>query len=262
MTEAKIPSDAQVLVIAGPMQSFQDSEIKILQKYLENGGGLLLALEAKYTGLNSFLKQFGLSPNENYIFNVFDTPMGQIVNAQSATVAVNYSGMNEITKSFGANQMTVFRQPTALNVAQPPAGMTTEVIVKTPDNSVALKSLDSSDYLGKPQSYNLGVEVKGKLNKEEKNDFHLVVFSDTDFMSNALLYQNLNRDLILNTISYLAQEKDLISISPKEAQVTKLLLSPPEFNQFFKFVILGVIIPLPLLFMIASLLVWLRRRHA
>lgn len=260
--DGKIPDGAEVLVIAGPTQNFQDFEIKMLDKYLENGGALLLALQAKYRGMDSFLKHFGLVLNDNYIFNVFDSPMGQVVNAQSATVAVNYSGSSEITKSFGENQMTVFKQPTAINVLLTPPDMTTEVLVKTPQNTVALKNLDSSDYEGKPQSYDLAVEVKGKFLKDSKKDFHLVVFSDVDFMSNILLYQNLNRDLVLNTISYLAQEKDLISISPKETQVTKLLLSPPEFNQFFKFVILGIIIPIPLMFMIASILVWLRRRHA
>lgn len=260
--EGKIPPGAEVLIIAGPTQNFQDFEIKLIKKFLENGGALLLAVEAKFQGLDHFIKDFGLSFNGNYIFNVFDTPMGQVVNAQSATVAVNYSASSEITKAFTANQMTVFKQPTAINILSTPTDMQTEVLVKTPDNSVALQKLDSADYIGKPQTYNLAVEVKGKLSPEQKKDFRLIVFSDVDFMSNVLLYQNLNRDLILNTISYLAQEKDLISISPKETQVTKILLSPPEFNQFFRFVIFGIIIPIPLLFMMASLIVWFRRRHA
>lgn len=262
ISQGQVPLDTEVLIIAGPTQAFQEQEIKMLEKYLQNGGSLLLALKGSYKGLDKFIAKFGLELDGNYIFNVFNTPMGQVVNSQSPTVAISYSGSSEITKSFGANEMTIYRQPTALKVGAAPEGMRSEIIVQTPETTVALKSLDSTDYVGKPQVYSLGVEVKGKFSTESTKDFELVVFSDVDFMSNILLYQNLNRDLALNAVSSLAKELDLVSVTPKEALTTKLLLSPPEFEQFFRFVIIGVLIPIPLFFMITSFLVWLRRRHA
>ncbi len=260
--EANLPIDNAVAVILGPVQNFQNFEVKALESYLEKGGSLFIALENRNSaGLQSILNSVGLQLEKFYVFNVYNTAMGQVVNAQSPTVAVNYSLQSPITKIFGANQMTVFSQPNALSITKTPETMKAEVLVMTPANSVALKELDSKDYFGQPQAFNLGIEIRGKYNKSEK-EFRLIVFSDVDFLSNLLLYQNLNRDLALNSVAELAKETDLISVSPKEPGITKLLLSPPEFNQFFKFMVLGLFLPLPLLFMLASLGLWMKRRHA
>jgi len=260
--QADIPSDASALVILGPQQNFQSSEIKALESYLEKGGAVLLALDDRGAGgLQPILSAVGLELENFYVFNVYNTPMGQVVNAQSPTVAVNYSTTNSITRVFGPKEMTVFSQPHALKVTKTPENIKAEVIVRTPDNSVALKELDSQDYMGQPQSYNLGVNVTGKFGKSDK-EFNLIVFSDVDFLSNILLYQNLNRDLALNSVAALVKENDLISIAARETGPTKILVAPPEFNQFFKFVVAGIFFPIPVMLMIISLVLWLRRRHA
>lgn len=262
-TNPQIPEDMDTLVIAAPTQAFQDHEIKALELYLNQGGSLMLALDdRRSTGLEKILGHVGLQLEKFYVFNVFNSPMGQVVNAQSPTVAAQYSQSSEITKMFTASQMTVFRQPHALTVTNTPATIHIESIAKTPENSVALKELDSVDYQGKPQPFNIAVELKGKYTATTEKDFSMVVFADTDFMSNILLYQNLNRDLALNTVASLAKEVDLISVSPKEAQATKILLSPPEFSQFFTFAIFGLFLPLPLLLLITSSVLWFKRRHA
>lgn len=261
-TVAEIPEDAQALAILGPTQSFQTSEVKALENYLEKGGALYLALEKGNTaGLEKLMGTLGIELEKFYVFNVYTTPMGQVVNAQSPTVAVNYSLTHPATKVFAANQMTVFSQPNAIKLTPPKADVQSEVLVMTPPNSVALKDLDSQDYMGEPKSFNLAVELKGKIGKSEK-EFTVIAFSDVDFMSNLLLYQNLNRDLALNSIAALVKENDLIAISPKEPLATKILLSPPEMSQFMKFVIIGIFLPIPLVFMVLSIVLWYRRRHA
>lgn len=262
-TNPQIPEDADTLIIAAPTQSFQDHEIKAIEIYLTQGGSLLLAMDDRnQTGLQKILSRVGLEYEKFYVFNVFNSPMGQVVNSQSPTVAAEYSTASEITRMFPKAQMTVFRQPHNLKIVNTPPAIHAEVIARTPESSVALKELDSSDYLGKPQSFNMAVELKGKYTASAEKEFSLVVFADTDFMSNILLYQNLNRDLALNSVASLAKEIDLISVSPKEAQATKVLLSPPEFSQFFKFAIFGLFLPLPLLLLITSSVLWFKRRHA
>lgn len=261
INQPDIPDDANAIVILGPQQPFQSLEIQAIEHYLEKGGSVLLALDDKPVGLQSLLSNLGLELESFYVFNVYNTPMGQVVNAQSPTVAVNYSATSPITKVFGPKEMTVFRQPHAIKITTTPETMKAEVIVRTPDNSVALKELNSQDYSGEPQSFNLAVQIQGKYGKGEK-EFNMVVFSDADFLSNILLYQNLNRDLALNSVAALVKEADLISVSAKEPGPTKILVSPPEFNQFFKFVVAGVFFPIPVALMVVSIVLWLRRRHA
>jgi ABC-type uncharacterized transport system involved in gliding motility auxiliary subunit len=257
-----IPPDATTIIIAAPTQQLQLSEIISIEDFLNNGGSLLLMLDEKETyGLGNILKKMGLELEPHYIYNVFNSPMGKVVNAQAATVAVEYSTSDEITKVFTNNQMTVFRNPHSLKLLNNSTKVKTEVLVRTPESSVALTELDSKDYSGEPRSFTLGASVKGKMNASGK-EFAAVVFTDADFVSNILLYQNLNRDLALNSISSLTKETDLISISAKEPHATRMLVSPPEFSQFFKFALVGLFIPLPVVFMILSVVLWYRRRHA
>ena len=218
-------------------------------------------LDEKETfGLSDLLKKMGLELESHFIYNVYNTAMGQVVNSQTATVATDYSGSSEITKIFTANQMTVFRNPHSLKSLNSDK-VKSEFIVMTPKTSVALATVESKDYSGEPRSFNLGAKLRGLLNSST-HEFSAVVYADVDFVSNILLYQNLNRDLALNTISSLAGETDLISISTKEPLASKMLVSPPEFNQFFKFIVVGIFFPLPFVFMILSLVLWHKRRHA
>ncbi len=260
---SEIPQDSDVLIIAAPTQNFQEHEIKALEGYLKRGGSLLVTVDSARTpiALQKILANVGIDFENFYVFNVVNTAMGQVVNAQSYTIGNVYSPASEITRVFGANQVTVFRQPHALKEAAHSDKIKINYIVKTPENSVALKELDSSDYIGKPQSYNIVAEIKGFYLEADKS-FSMVVTSDVDFMTNALLYQNLNRDLALNSVSALAKDADLVSITPKELTTSPVRLSPPEFNQFFKFVVVGFFLPLPILFMIIALVLWYRRRHA
>ncbi len=260
--QGEVPADASAIMILGPTQNFQATEIKFIENYLEKGGAVYISFEKGNTaGLGSLLNTLGVELEKYYVFNVYNTAMGPVVNAQSPTVAVNYSPTSSVTKVFGANQMTIFGQPNALKISKFNEAIKAEVLVKTPANSVALKELDSKDYFGEPQAFDLGVELSGKFKKSEK-EFSMIVFADVDYLSNLMLYQNLNRDLALNAVAALAKETDLISISPKEPSLTKILVPPPEFNQFFKFIVLGLFLPLPVAFMIISLVLWMKRRHA
>jgi ABC-type uncharacterized transport system involved in gliding motility auxiliary subunit len=257
-----IPNDATTVVIAGPTQQLQVSEIISLEDYLNSGRSLLIMLDEKETfGLGGLLKKMGVELNPNYVFNVFDTPMGPVINAQAATVAAEYSLTDEITKVFTNNQMTVYRNPHSLDIVNTSNRIKTEVLVRTPKNSAQLKELDSSDYIGTPRPFNIAVSSRGRLTANSA-EYSAVVIADVDFVSNIMLYQNLNRDLALNTISSLTKETDLISISAKEPLATKMLVSPPEFSQFFNFSLIGLFIPMPFVLMIFSMVLWYRRRHA
>ena len=257
-----IPEEANAVAILGPQSQLQKFQIDAITKYLSNGGSLFLTLDDKNTaGLSGLLNSFGLKLDEHYVFNIIDSPMGQVVNSNQPTVAVDYSPINPITKVFTGNQKAVFVAPNSFSLVPIAPDIRNEVIVRTPETSVALLKMDSATYEGKPRSFNLMAEVSGKLVKATK-EFKAVVAADTDFLSNGLIFQNVNRDIALNSISYLLGDSDLISITPKEVSITQMRMSPPEFSQFYKFTVMGIFLPLPFLFLGISIVLWLRRRHA
>ena len=56
----------------------------------------------------------------------------------------------------------------------------------------------------------------------------VVVFGDSDFAANAILGTQGNRDLFLNTIGWLSQQENLISIRPKEADDRRITLTAAQ----------------------------------
>jgi hypothetical protein len=228
-----------------------------LQAYLKGGGSLLLALEPKRTGgLEKILAGAGLVPMNNYVLNVVDTAMGKGVQ-QGQTLATVFSNTSEITKVFGKNEAVLFRNPMSFKRTVIPEGVAVDEIVKVPESSMSFENLDLKAE-GPLGAYSLVVAAHGKYMEATGKDFNLIVAGDADFLGNQLLYQNLNRDLVLNSIASLAGEKDLISIVAKEAQTTKLNMTDTAFYLF----IFCFAIPVPLLLLGSSVTLWMRRRHA
>lgn len=254
---ARIPDDADVVMIVGPTQNFLDYEIQGLEDYLKRGGSLFLALKSKQSqGLEKLLGRVGLEPMDNYVLNLVDTPMGKGVQ-EGQTLGTIFSSSNEITKVFGRSEATIFRNPMSFKRGPIPEGIKIDDLVKVTENSMSFKQLDLKEE-GPLGAFTLVAEVQGKLPGAEAKDFTLIAAGDADFLGNQLLMQSLNRDLVLNSVAALAKEENLISVAPKENQVTKLMMTDSNFYLFlFLFAI-----PVPALLLGTSVTLWLRRRHA
>lgn len=253
---AKIPEDADVIVIAGPIQNFQDFEIKALEDYLRQGGSLFLAIESQNSaGLEKLVSAAGIELQNNYILNVVETRLGRGIN-QGPVMGAVFSKTNKITKSFGKNEITLFRYPQALKIGKVPSGIVVDEIVKTASDAMAFESLRVSGE-GPAGSYALVDEVTGTWPGGSK-PFNMIVAGDVDFLTNQMLYQNLNRDLVLNSVAALAKEENLISITPKEPQATQMYLTETKFGLF----LFAFIIPLPILLLGISISLYMRRRNA
>lgn len=254
----KIPADADVIVIAGPVQGFQKFEIEALENYLKGGGSLFLALESQNNaGLEGLVAKTGVKLEDNYILNQVETVMGRAIN-QGPTMGVIFSMNNKITKPFGRSEVTLFRFPQSLKKTDIVKGVVVDELVSTAPNAMAFPSLQIRGE-GREDSYTLVDEISGKWGGDEAaKDFTMILAGDVDFLTNQMLYQNLNRDLVLNSMAALAKEENLISITPKEPLATQMLLTETKFGVF----LFAFIIPLPILLLGTSVALWLRRRNA
>lgn len=256
--EPKVPADADVVIIAGPIQNFLSHEVDALEAYLKNGGSLFIALESQNpAGLDKLVRKMGIELQNNYIFNIVDTVMGQGIN-QGPVMGSVFSPMNEITKSFGQSEVTLFRHPQALKKVAEPPGMAIDELVRTNPKSMAFRALNLKEE-GPVGSFALMDQVTGQWDSDPQNkQFSAIIAGDVDFMTNQMLYQNLNRDLVLNAVASLAKEESLISISPKEPQATQLILTETKFGIF----LFAFLIPLPLVLLGTGITLYTRRRNA
>ena len=261
-TTPQIPSDAEVLMIVGPNQKFLDFEIQEIEKYLQKGGRLLLALDPLTDhSLDSLLKKVGVQIENNFIVNVIPTAMGQTVDP-AATLATEFSQEHPITNVFPKGSRLVMRMPMSLKLMDSkPADLVSNQLIQTPENSIGFSNPQFSSRLGEAP-YTVAMSLNGTLPSDTGTDkdqkFHMIVIGDSDLLSNQFLYTNLNRDFLLNSMAYLVQEENLISITPKEVSKTEMNITG---NQFMAF-IFGFIIPLPILLLSFGGFLWFKRRHA
>lgn len=257
---SEIPKDADALMVLGPQQQFLESEVKALDHYLAGGGSLFLALEAKTNhGLTPLLNRLGVKLGDNYVVSVVQTPVGAVPD-QRFTRGSEFSATHPITKPFGQNEFTVFRFPQTLQQLHPnpPAGYTIDEIVRTGRNSFSIESLTAKEK-GPDGPFTVVMAVKGKLpDVPDAKEFNVVIAGDREFLNDQSLYQNLNRDLVLNAMAALAKEENMISITPKEVGKTEMVLLDTQFVLY----ILLFAIPLPLFLYLYSFVLWFRRRNA
>lgn len=255
--QPEVPKDADAVLIIGPKQSFLDLELKVLEKYMQDGGNLLVAVDpAVDHGLGGLLAKAGVKLSNNYVITVMQTALGRMADP-SVTPGSEFSISNSITKVFGKNEYVLFRMPQGIEKGTLPEGVTFDEIVKAAgDNSYGFPNTRFEGE-GAKGPFTLVAALKGKW-PGGTNDFQLVVAGDSDFLNNQMLYRNLNRDLFLNSVLTLAKEENMVSITPKEISATELTLTE---NKFYIF-IFAFVIPLPLIMLMASGFLWYRRRNA
>jgi ABC-type uncharacterized transport system involved in gliding motility auxiliary subunit len=250
-----VPMDAAVVVVAGPRVDFLPAEIEALKKYLGAAGKVLLELDppekpdnAPLTNLIALAHDWGMDVGNDVVVDV--SGMGRLIGTDaSVPVAANYPS-HPITQRL--NLLTAF--PFARSVTPVSGGVnghTAQSFVETSPRSWAESdvkalltsgkvSLDtaSGDKQG-PISIAAAVSApstaetpkpgdKGDKSDTPKPESRMVVFGDSDFAANAFLGTQGNRDLFLNTLGWLSQQENLISIRPKEPDDRRITLTAAE----------------------------------
>ena len=83
----------------------------------------------------------------------------------------------------------------------------------------------------------------------------LAIYGDSDFAKNGFWNNQGNGDLFLNTVNYLAEEEDLISIRPKDYDDRRVTLTQADI----KMILYLVVIAFPVLVVIAGVIFYIRR---
>lgn len=281
----EVPADASVLVIAGPKTDFFPAEIDMLKAYLAKGGKILFLLDPpdradapELTNVAALLKDWGIEIGTNVVVDI--SGMGQLLGTDaSVPVAAKYEP-HPITERF--ELLTAY--PLARSVTAITSGVNghfAQDLVKTSANSWAetdikqltstgrvARDLDKGDKAG-PVSIAAAVSAPiadpaaaaqpadaAKKDDAPKPESRIAVFGDSDFVANGYLGIQGNRDLFLNTVNWLAQQENLISIRPKDPEDRRITLTNDQQRRIMWltiFIIPGIIL-------LTGVQTWWRRR--
>lgn len=275
--EGKIPDDAAVLVIAGPQTDYLQPEMDLLRSYLKNGGKLFLMLDPQpkldappLTNLIALAKEWGVDVGNDYVLD--QSGVGQMFGAgPEVPIAMNYPP-HAITTGF--NEMTAFQLArSATPITGGTDGHTAQPIAQTSPRSWAqadLKNLlvnhkaSPTDPGNKPGPITLVAAVSapaadapaGAAPDAPKPETRVLVAGDSDFASNGVLGFQGNRDFFSNSVNWLAQQEDLISIRPRDAEDRRIQLTADQGTRIFYLTVFII----PGLLFLTGIRVWWRRR--
>jgi ABC-type uncharacterized transport system involved in gliding motility auxiliary subunit len=272
-----VPADASALIVAGPQKPLLEAEVKMVHDYVDGGGRLCLAQDPDTNpGLGALLAAFGAAVRKDVIIDKVSQLFGG--DARIPMVAPDsYDRSHPITKTFA--YQTVFPMASSLDVKEPPpAGVTATKLAHSSDLSwgeTSAQELQSGHI-----RLDEGVDTRGPLTiaaaferKEQgakpaaagaaadapKSDraTRLILFGDSDFMSNNYFNAGGNGDLALNGIAWLVEQGELISIRPKTSTPRVVILSPAQvFYYFWTIVAIA-----PILIAAVGVTIWWRRKR-
>jgi ABC-type uncharacterized transport system involved in gliding motility auxiliary subunit len=258
--EQQVPSECAELIVAGPKQSLTPPEAAMIGKYLDGGGKALLMLDPETDPqLGDVLKSWNIQASDNVVLDV--SGMGQLVGAGPEAPLITEYGSHTITKDFGRT-MSVFPLARAIKVTGGAGGSNVTPLLTTSENSFAKDKITPGQQIklepDKDQKGPLILGAAASRSVDAKKESRLVVIGDSDFaMNGAIRVPSFrNADLFLNSVNWLAEDEDLISIRPKSATNRSVTMSESQQRTFL--LLSAALMPLAVIG--SGIYIWWKRR--
>ncbi len=260
VSEEGVPDDCEALIIYSPARDISSKELTKIEDYMENGGNILLITDCDAEGLENveeLMDEYGIEPVD-----------GMVVEDDSNYFMSNYP--NYLLPSIGSHDITDPISEGNYYVLLPVA-QGAELEEKDDVTTTALLSTTSEAYS----------KIDGiKATKAEKEDgdieadddgFALAVAAENSTNGSKLVWvgssnianssvdeavSGANTDMLLNSMGWMCEIEDSISIRAKTVDNEYLSLTAAQTNRWT--VIMVILIPLA--FVASGIYVWLRRR--
>ena len=249
-----VPDSCTVLAILSPKANFFPGELDSISAYLNRGGKLFLLLDPDHQqDIVDFAAQYGVKVGSDLVVDA--SGVGQLFGAGPGMPLVTTYDQNiPITKDF--NIMTIYPLTSSVTPMDDKKGYDIKEILKTSNNSWG-----EVNYPGEVM-FDEDMDLKGPVTiavlvekKSGDKKTSLAIFGDSDFASNGYFQNEGNANIFLNTINYLAEEEDLISIRPKDFDDRRVTLTQAEVSTLFYLVVIAI----PLLVVITGVVFYIRR---
>jgi len=277
-----VPADATVLIVAGPRTDLFPAEIEMLKAYLARGGKIFFLLDppAKpetpdVTNVIALLKEWAIEVGNNVVVDA--SGMGQMLGTgPEVPLAAKYDP-HPITDRFRLlTAYAMARSATAISAGA--NNRFAQNLIQTSPRSWAetdIKELMTSGRVerdeprgDKPGPISLGAAVSASAERppttppSDKPDApktpetRIVAIGDSDFASNGWLGIPGNRDLFMNSVNWLAQQENMISIRPRDPEDRRITVTAAQERNIFWLTVFII----PGLILLAGIRTWWVRR--
>ena len=259
LKEAAVPDHTAILVVAGPRRPVIAEEQERIHTYVEKGGHLLLLIDPDtQADLNPLLKRWGLGVGPGALVDLQD----RLAQGDLTSLLVRTFTEHEITQDLSAAVLF----PLARHITfDEQAGSAWDYVplARTSPNSWA-----ETDLKGRVVNLDEKEDIKGPLPmaaalapkvapEEGKPRPAIVVIGNSTFATNAFVNFPGNSDFFLHTTGWLAEERNMMAIIPKDSALRPFTPNPLEERTLLYLQV--VLLPAAMLF--SGIMVWRKRRR-
>ena len=263
----QIPDDCALLIVAGPTLPMSDAERKVIADYLSsNKAALFMTNPNSPDDMTRLLKPWGVDVQNGTLID----PTSHLTNNLSAPT-VTKSRSWEATASSSVIASSVFFPGATAIVAQttPPANMQVSPLVWTTADAWMVQNYDPSSTpifdaaTETKQAWAIGAFIlpteitdsSGNVTGYNQGP-NIIVFGDSDFISDTNFYSGNNGDLFVYIVKALGTGTDIMPLDRKVLTTRRLVISP-EATTFLN---ISSIALLPAIILIIGAIMWWRRR--
>ncbi len=273
-TAGRVPDDCGVLIVGGARSAAGPDEQKEIRRYLDEGGHALFLVEsahrtqaAELTELekrlnptwNEVLSDWGVTMGDDVVVDVANH-MGQDVGCPATS---KYPDHDKIIKGLG---ITFYVRPRSIAFARPEKRQVLFApLVTTLENETSWAETDKKLFI----QFTPGKDVQGPVtiaavlmqdpkSWKDGRQTKLVVIGDADFVTNQYTGRYSNLDLVVNSVSWLAQREILLGDENQAPPEARLEMTSRDLK-----LAVGGLCMVPLAAALLGMAVWVRyRRHA
>ncbi len=259
LKESAVPDNTSVLVLAGPRRPVIKEEQDRIHSYVEKGGHLLLLADPDtQTGLEPLLARWGIGLGPGVLVDLQD----RLAQGDLTALLVRTFTEHEITQDLTSavllplSRHLTFDEQTGTDWDFVPLARTSPNSWAETNMQGRVVSLSEKEDVKGPLPMAAALSPK-KAPEEGKPHPAIVVIGNSTFASNAFFNFPGNSDFFLHTTGWLAEERDLISIAPREPALHPFTPNPTQERAL----IYIQVVLLPLMTFLTGLIVWRKRRR-
>lgn len=280
LSQGVVPEDCNTLVIASPESDFDDIATKAIMDYINKGGNILwlnaaMSQSKDFTNVNKILAMYGINPFEVGIIR--ETNSSKMV-SDSPDLIMPEIQYADVTSKLYDSEGVIFINATKINTVDDDAlnnlNVTKTDLVKTSENayfrnnfSISSDSAQSEEEKG---TFLVGAQFDKKISEENEETgdkevvSKIIIYGENYFASDYQLTQSTytpmiayrqNKDLVLNSIAYLSDREEDITVRKSTGSVT--YTATEQENR----IILAIITAVPIVIIIIGIIVWIKRRR-
>ncbi len=262
---AEIP-DCQLLVVAGPTDAFLPEELNKIDRYLKQGGRLLVLFNylsvEKQIGLEQMLATWGIEVGRNVVVDQKNSFTGKDI------VVANF-GNHPLVKPLYQSRGLYLLLPRSIGKAKT-AGASAdnpqvEPLVTTSENGRVITEIRKGELYSTAADRTGSISLMAAAEKgglrgvaADRGATRVVAIGDSIFLGNETIDKVGNYEFANLAVNWLLSRNELIgALGPRPIREYKLTMTRAEMNNLR----LGLLAGMPGGVLLLGAVVWFRRRH-